>query len=134
MAAYRARVLVLDDENYRIELIRELLEPAEIVGATDCAAFLTLAREGSWSLLCLDHDLGGGLQAPTSLPAVEAIARPEGELFRSLCHVPVLVHSLNLHAASSIVAALWAWEAPVLRLPFHLLGEYASLLRELADV
>jgi len=124
-------VLVLDDERYRIRVLQELFEPLVVYGTDDVDEFVKRAERGSWRLIFLDHDLHPDPGAPTGVDAARRLGDVGGEAFAACAYSPVVVHSLNLDRAADIVAALWSWEAPIVRIPFHRLPEYAGWLQSL---
>ncbi|MDX9721598.1 MAG: hypothetical protein RBU37_12685 [Myxococcota bacterium] len=129
-----AGILVLEDESYRIEIFEELFAPAQLFATADVSIFLKQAMSGKYTLMCLDHDLCDDAEAPTGYDAVSELGRPSGPYFKASCHVPVLLHSLNPRAGGPMLGALWAWEAAIVRIPFHRVPEYAALLRSLAGL
>jgi len=129
----RPTILALEDEPYRIEVLRDLFSPHEVYGTDFVADFLAQAARGSWRLILIDHDLSPDEDAPTGRDAAAALADASGDAFSACCYVPVVVHSLNLRQAGEIVKALWTWEAPVVRIPFHRLAEYTPWVRALIE-
>lgn len=123
-----ATILALEDETYRVDVLRELFAPHTVYATDFVADFLDQARRGSWRLILMDHDLSHEPDAPNGCDAARALADASAAAFSACCYVPVVVHSLNLVAAGAMVQALWSWEAPVIRLPFHRLAEYAPWL------
>ncbi len=131
MLAARPRILVLDDEAYRITLIEEVMAPALVYGTDFVPDFVQQAQHGGWNMMFLDYDLAADPSAPTGADAAASIGDPSGPVFRVCAHVPVVVHSLNLSSSWRIFQALWAWEGVLVRLPFHRVAEMSPWLRAL---
>lgn len=126
-----ASILVLEDDPYRIEIFREMFAPLTIYATDFVPDFILRAERGSWRMILLDHDLDVDGEAPTGADAARQLGDASSEAFQACCYAPVVVHSINLHGAGDIVKALWAWEGPVVRVPFHRLPEFGDWLKVL---
>lgn len=124
-------ILVLEDEDYRIAIFEELFAPHTVYATDFVPEFLKLAERGSWRLILMDCDLSPEVDAVTGLDACYYLADPEGAAFTASSHTPIVVHSLNLQGAGDMLKALWSWEGPLVRVPFHRLPEYSEWLMTL---
>jgi len=78
MLAARPRILVLDDEAYRITLIEEVMAPALVYGTDFVPDFVQQAQHGGWNMMFLDYDLAADPSAPTGADAAASIGDPSG--------------------------------------------------------
>jgi len=124
-------ILILEDDPYRIDILREMFQPHDVYATDFVPEFVQQAERGSWRLIMLDYDLSPDALGPTGLDAATSLGDASSDAFRACCYAPVVVHSVNLHGAGDIVKALWAWEAPVVRIPFHRVPEFEAWLRVL---
>lgn len=129
-----ASILVLEDESARIEMMEDWFAPQTVYATDFIPDFLAKAAQGGWSLILLDYDLNPENTGPTGYDAALALGDPATPAFRACSYAPVVVHSLNLKQAYEIVGALWQWDAPVVRLPFHLLPNHLHWIRVLMGV
>jgi len=124
-------ILVLEDDIQRIEMMMTWWSPLNIYVTDFIEDFIAQASRGGWRLIMMDFDLSPKGQGPTGLDAAEVLGDPASDAFKACCYTPVLVHSLNLRRAYEIVGALWQWDAPVVRLPFHLIPGHLPWLKQM---
>lgn len=103
------RILVLDDMEERHDGFRIRFDDCEVVSAYTISEFIAALGTGKFSLICLDHDLGGHPKADLAgkrhLTGVDAAilltTRPDEEAPDA-----ILVHSWNPSGAMEMEAIL----------------------------
>lgn len=98
------RVLILEDDPQRRELFVEANASAHQV-ETAAGAIELLSHDEPWSLVCLDHDLGGEVfvdssNRNTGMEVVRFLESKQGEMRRKI--ESIIVHSWNSPAASEM--------------------------------
>lgn len=108
------RVLIVEDEAYRLDWFREKFPEAAVTRDVD-EAIRWLASD-TWDTLFLDHDLGTEPKAGRDV-AAWLIAHPEINP-----GIHIVVHSMNVVSAAKIYRELMDARRMVFRAPFHTLA------------
>lgn len=111
-----ANILFLDDDsNRRNRFTRRMIGHivTTVETANDCIDCFhgSLLQNKPFDLVCLDHDLGGeqyvdSLREDTGMEVVRWLCRVPLLTIPMVTRVPILVHSFNIPAATSMVHTL----------------------------
>jgi CheY-like chemotaxis protein len=115
------RILILEDNPLRIEKFKELFKNQQVTHCSDISNALIACRENDYSVLWLDHDLGGKIwedsfNEPTGYRFVKAIV--DENLQRDAL---IYIHSMNPIGANLMLNYLKDNDYDGIWIPFHLL-------------
>ncbi len=108
------RILVVEDNPYRIKSIRQALIGKVVDIATTASRGIELFKSKEYDAVLLDHDLGGIENAPSDDSSGYAVAQAVAESGKEPF---VIIHSCNPAGASRMQDELpWAVKVPYIRL------------------